>query len=66
MLPAGPVTLAVRSGAPLMAAAIYYGQAATVPHPRLPPPVRAPGRTSRFRPAGRRPARRPWPSSSST
>jgi phosphatidylinositol dimannoside acyltransferase len=27
-LPAGPVTLAVRSGAPLMAAAIYYGRAA--------------------------------------
>ncbi len=27
-LPAGPVTLAVRSGAPLMAAAIYYGQPA--------------------------------------
>jgi lauroyl/myristoyl acyltransferase len=27
-LPAGPVTLAVRSGAPLMAAAIYYGRPA--------------------------------------
>ena len=27
-LPAGPVTLAVRSGAPLLAAAIYYGQPA--------------------------------------
>jgi len=29
MLPAGPVTLAIRSGAPLMAAAIYYGKAAS-------------------------------------
>jgi phosphatidylinositol dimannoside acyltransferase len=29
MLPAGPVTLAIRSGAPLMAAAIYYGETAS-------------------------------------
>ena len=29
MLPAGPVTLALRSGAPLMTAAIYYGKATT-------------------------------------
>ena len=42
-LPAGPVTLALRSGAPLMAAAIYYGKPATSHTIVFRPPIEIPG-----------------------
>jgi KDO2-lipid IV(A) lauroyltransferase len=48
MLPAGPVTLALRSGAPLMTAAIYYGRAVTAHTLVFRPPFQVPG-ASRFR-----------------
>ncbi len=48
MLPAGPVTLALRSGAPLMTAAIYYGRATTAHTLVFRPPVELPG-VARFR-----------------
>jgi KDO2-lipid IV(A) lauroyltransferase len=48
MLPAGPVTLALRSGAPLMTAAIYYGKQATAHTLVFRPPFELPP-TGRFR-----------------
>jgi KDO2-lipid IV(A) lauroyltransferase len=48
MLPAGPVTLALRSGAPLMTAAIYYGKQTTAHTLVFRPPVELPA-AGRFR-----------------
>ncbi len=42
MLPAGPVTLAVRSGAPLLSAAIFYGKAASSHTIVFRPPIKLP------------------------
>ena len=47
-LPAGPVTMAIRSGAPLMAAAIYYGRPAISHTIVFRPPVQLPA-NERFR-----------------
>jgi KDO2-lipid IV(A) lauroyltransferase len=48
MLPAGPVTLALRSGAPLMTAAIYYGEQTTDHTLVFRPPFELPA-AARFR-----------------
>ncbi|MGA3217528.1 MAG: hypothetical protein ABSE77_00390 [Acidimicrobiales bacterium] len=48
MLPAGPVTLALRSGAPLMTAAIYYGKRTTAHTLVFRPPFELPA-AARFR-----------------
>jgi KDO2-lipid IV(A) lauroyltransferase len=48
LLPAGPVTLALRSGSPLLTAAIYYGRAATAHTLVFRPPIELPA-VARFR-----------------
>ncbi len=48
MLPAGPATLALRSGAPLMTAAIYYGKQTTAHTLVFRPPLELPA-AGRFR-----------------
>jgi phosphatidylinositol dimannoside acyltransferase len=48
MLPAGPVTLAIRSGAPLLSAAIYYGKWASSHTLVFRPPIELPA-GARFR-----------------
>jgi KDO2-lipid IV(A) lauroyltransferase len=48
LLPAGPVTLALRSGAPLLSAAIYFGRAADAHELVFRPPLTLP-ETGRFR-----------------
>lgn len=49
VLPAGPVTLSLRSGAPLLAAAIYYGRKAGSHTLVFCPPLDLSGITGRFR-----------------